>query len=347
MKIAVDAMGGDHAPAVVVEGAVEAGRAFPAEIVLVGREEAIRAELARHDLTGLPLSVVHASQVIEMKEHPAAVVKTKPDSSMSVALRLVKDGAADAFVTAGNTGGALIAALFTLRRIRGIRRPALATVYPTMKGFCLLLDVGANTDCKAEWLLQFALMGSAYAERVMGLPNPRIGLVSNGEEETKGSQLVQEAHRLLRASGLNFIGNVEGKDIAPHMADVVVTDGFTGNVIIKLSEGLGTMMKAMIREEITRDPVSSIGGLFAKRAFDRVAVRTDYSEYGGGALLGVNGVVIVAHGRSNARAIRSAIRVAIRAVEQRVVDAIYRGLQETAAPVRAQKEEDERAGRHE
>lgn len=344
MKIAVDAMGGDHAPAVVVDGAVEAARAFQTDIVLVGQEEAVNAELARHDLTGLPLSVVHASQVIEMKEHPAAAVKAKPDSSMSVALRLVKDGAADAFVTAGNTGGALAASLFTLGRIPGIRRPALSTVYPTLKGFCLLLDIGANTDCKPEWLLQFALMGSAYAERVLGVPNPRVGLVSNGEEETKGSELVQAAHQLLRASRLNFVGNVEGKDIAPHMADVVVTDGFTGNVIIKLSEGLGAMMKAMIREEITRDPLSAIGGLLAKRAFDRVALRTDYSEYGGGALLGVNGVVIVGHGRSNARAIRNAIRVAIQAVENRVVETIRQAVAEMGQPVKAGEPEEVHAG---
>lgn len=339
MKIAVDAMGGDHAPSVVVDGAVAAARDFGVEIVLVGREEAVRAELARHDVSGLFISVVHASQVIEMEEYPAAAFRAKPDASMSVALRLVKEGEADAFVTAGNTGGALAASHFILRRIPGIRRPALATVYPTLKGFCLILDIGANTDCKPEWLLQFALMGSVYAERVLGIPNPRVGLVSIGEEETKGSQLVQEAHRLLRFSPLNFVGNVEGKDIAPHMADVVVTDGFTGNVIIKLSEGLGMMLKALIKEEFTRDPLSALGGALAKRAFDRVALRTDYSEYGGGALLGINGVVIVGHGRSNARAIRNAIRNAIRGVEQRVVDTIRQGLEEISRSVSSGEEQ--------
>ncbi len=336
-------MGGDHAPAVVVDGAVAAARDFGVDIVLVGREEAVQAELARHDVSGLPITLVHASQVIEMKEYPAAAFKAKPDASMSVALRLVKQGEAEAFVTAGNTGGALAASLFILGRIPGIRRPALATIYPTLKGFCLLLDIGANTDCKPEWLLQFGLMGSVYAERVMGVPNPRVGLVSNGEEETKGSMLVQEAHRLLRNSPLNFVGNVEGKDVASHMADVVVTDGFTGNVIIKLSEGLGMMMKALIREEITRDPLSTLGGVLAKRAFDRLALRTDYSEYGGGALLGVNGVVIVGHGRSNAKAIRNAIRNAIRAVEQQVVDTIRQGLATMGQPVRADQLEDQGA----
>jgi glycerol-3-phosphate acyltransferase PlsX len=326
MRIVVDAMGGDYAPPVVVEGAVAAAREFGAEVILVGREEAVRAELAKHDTSGLALPVVHASQVIEMQEHPARAVKAKPDSSMSVGLRLVKDGQADAFVTAGNTGGALAAALFTLGRISGIKRPALATIFPTMKGFCLLLDVGANTDCKPDWLFQFALMGSLYAERVLGWPNPRVGLVSNGEEETKGNELVQAAHQLLKASALNFVGNVEGKDIAPHLADVIVTDGFTGNVIIKLSEGLGAMMKQIIREEIMRSPVSKLGGLLAQGAFARMGDRTDYSEYGGAPLLGVDGVVIIGHGRSNAKAVKNAVRVAIRAVEQQVVDAIREGV---------------------
>jgi glycerol-3-phosphate acyltransferase PlsX len=326
MRIVVDAMGGDHAPPVAVAGAVGAAREFGGGVILVGREDAVRAELAKHDTAGLALSVVHAGQVIEMREHPALAVKAKPDSSMSVGLRLVRDGQADAFVTAGNTGGVLTAALLTLGRIPGIKRPALATIYPTLKGFCLLLDIGANPDCKPDWLLQFAIMGSLYAERVLGWPNPRVGLVSNGEEETKGSELVQAAHQLLKASSLNFVGNVEGKDIAPHLADVVVTDGFTGNVIIKLSEGLGTMMKQIIREEIMRSPVSQLGGRLARGAFARMGDRTDYSEYGGAPLLGVDGVVIIGHGRSNARAVKNAVRAAIRAVEQRVVDAIREGV---------------------
>jgi len=330
VKIVLDAMGGDHAPRAVIDGAVQAAREFGMEIILVGKEDVVRAELGKHPTAGLSLTVVHAGQVIEMEEHPALAVKAKPDSSMAVGIELVRQNEAEAFVTMGNTGGALATALFRLGRIRGIRRPALSTVFPTLKGFCFVLDIGANTDCKPEWLLQFGLMGSIYAERVLGITQPRVGLVSNGEEETKGNQLVQEAHQLFKGSDLNFIGNVEGKDVVAGAADVVVTDGFTGNIMIKLAEGLGSMMKALIREEIKRDPVSSIGGLLAKRAFDRVGARTDYAEYGGAPLLGVDGVVIVGHGRSNAKAVKNAVRVARQAVEQQVVDTIRVGVRQAA-----------------
>ncbi|HIC94187.1 MAG TPA: phosphate acyltransferase PlsX, partial [Anaerolineae bacterium] len=233
----------------------------------------------------------------------------------------------DAFVSAGNSGGVMAAALFRLGRIRGIRRPALSTIYPTAKGFCFLLDVGANTDCKPEYLLQFAHMGSVYAERVLGIPNPKVGLVSNGEEETKGSILVQETHQLLKRSGLNFIGNVEGKDIPVGMADVVVTDGFTGNVIVKLSEGLASALLQIIKDEIKKNPIALVGALLSKPAFDQVKRRLDYAEYGGAPLLGVKGVVIVAHGRSNAKAIKNAIRVAKQAVERGMLAAIREGIE--------------------
>ncbi|MFQ5813852.1 MAG: phosphate acyltransferase PlsX [Anaerolineae bacterium] len=328
MKIVLDAMGGDHAPPVAVEGGVWAAREYGIEVILVGREEDVRRELARHDTSGLSLPIVHASQVIEMDEHPAAAVKAKKDSSMVVGMNLVKRGQADAFVTMGNSGGALAAALFGLGRIRGIKRPALSTVYPTTPGLCFILDVGANTDCKSEYLLQFAYMGAAYAERVLGIANPRVGIVSNGEEETKGSILVQEAHQLLKKSGLNFIGNVEGKDIPAGMADVVVTDGFTGNVIAKLSEGLAASLLGIIKEEIKKSPLATVGALLSKPAFDQVKKRLDYAEFGGAPLLGVNGVVIVGHGRSNAKAVKNAVRVAKRAVEGGMLAAIKEGLQE-------------------
>jgi len=328
MRIVLDAMGGDYAPPVAVEGGVMAAREYGVEVVLVGREEEVRKELAKHDTAGLPLSVVHASQVVEMIEHPAAAVKAKPDSSMVVGMKLVKRGEADAFVSAGNSGGVLAAALLHLGRLRGIRRPALSTIFPTAKGFCFFLDVGANTDCKPEYLLQFALMGSVYAERVLGIPNPRVGLVSNGEEETKGSQLVQKAHQLLKESGLNFIGNVEGKDIPAALADVVVTDGFTGNVIVKFAEGLAAFLKGVIEEEIKAAPLTAVGGLLAKPAFARVSRRLDYTEYGGAPLLGVDGVVVIAHGRSNAKAIKNAVRVAKQMVEGQVLAHIKEGLRE-------------------
>ncbi len=327
MRILLDAMGGDHAPQVTVEGAVWAARDFGVEVVLVGREEDVRRELAQHETAGLPLTLVHAGEVVEMHEHPAMAVRAKRDSSMVVGMKMLRRGEVDAFVSMGNTGGVLAAALLHLGRIPGVMRPALSTVYPTVKGFCFMLDVGANTDCRPQWLQQFALMGSIYAERVLGVEQPKVGLVSNGEEETKGSQLVQEAHQLLKETpGLHFIGNVEGKDIAPGMADVVVTDGFTGNVIIKLSEGLAWMFKTMVREELKRSPVALLGGLLARGAFDGLAERLDYAKYGGAPLLGVDGVVIIGHGRSNSLAVRNAIRVAKQAVESRVIEVIKEGL---------------------
>ena len=328
MKIVVDAMGGDHAPAIVVDGAVQAAQDLGLEIVLVGQGAAVEAELARHDTTGLGLAVHHASQVIEMDEHPAAAVKAKKDSSMVVGMELIKRHEADAFFTAGNSGGALAAALFRLGRIKGIKRPALSTIFPseTPQGYCFVLDIGANADCRPEYLVQFALMGSAYAERVLGVPNPRVAIVSNGEEEGKGNQLVQETVPLLKAGGFNFVGNAEGKDIPRGHADVIVTDGFTGNVIIKLAEGVSKFLLDVLRTEITSSNVSKVGALLARPAFDEVKSRLDYREYGGAPLLGVDGVVIVGHGRSDAKAIRNGIRMAAQAVENGVLDAIKQGV---------------------
>jgi len=328
MKIVVDAMGGDRAPAVVVEGAVQAARDLGLELVLVGQRRAVQAELDRYDTAGLSITLHHASEVIEMHEHPAAAVKVKKDSSMVVGMNLIKRREADAFFTAGNSGGALAAALFRLGRIRGIKRPALSTIFPsqTAQNFCFLLDIGANTDCKPEYLLQFAIMGSVYAERVLGVPNPRVAIVSNGEEEGKGNQLVQETVPLLKESGLNFVGNAEGKDIPLGLADVVVTDGFTGNVIIKLSEGVAGFLLDVLKEEITNRNVAKVGALLARPAFDQVRRRLDYREYGGAPLLGVDGVVIVGHGRSDALAIRNGIRIAAQTVENSVLEAIKQGL---------------------
>jgi len=250
MNIAVDAMGGDHAPGVVVDGAVQAARDLGLEITLIGQRAAIQAELDKHDTAGLRLTLHHASEVIAMDEHdPAMAIKSQKDSSMVVGMEMVKRQEADAFFSAGHSGGALAAALFRVGRIRGIRRPALSTIFPsqTPQGHCFLLDIGANADCKPEYLVQFAAMGSVYAERVLGVPNPRVAIVSNGEEEGKGNQLVQETIPLLRASTINFVGNAEGKDIPWGVADVIVTDGFTGNVIIKLSEGVAKMLMESFR----------------------------------------------------------------------------------------------------
>lgn len=327
MKIVLDAMGGDFAPAVNVEAAVLAARESQYEIVLVGKQEVLRPLLVQYNTSNLTLPIVHAPEVIEMDEHPAEAVKNKKKSSMVIGIQMVKRGEADAFVTMGNTGGALAASLFHLGRIRGIQRPALSAVYPTVSGWCLVLDIGANADCKPQYLTQFAMMGSIYAERVLGVKNPRVALVSNGEEETKGNQLIQEVHQLLKTAPINFIGNAEGRHIPSGYADVYVTDGFTGNVIIKLSEGMGSMVKQMLREEITRTALGKVGGLLIKDAIKRMSKRTDYEEIGGAPLLGVDGIVIIGHGRSTAKAVQSALRVAANAVEHGVVDAIEQGLQ--------------------
>jgi glycerol-3-phosphate acyltransferase PlsX len=328
MRISVDAMGGDQAPAVVVEGAVQAARDFGLEIILVGQRGAVQAELDKYDRTGLSLTLMNASEVLEMHEHPAAAVRAKKDCSMVVGMDLVKRREADAFYTAGNSGGALAAALFRLGRIRGIQRPAISTVFPsqTPQGYCFLLDIGANADCKPEYLLQFAIMGSIYAERVLSIPNPRVAIVSNGEEEGKGNQLVQDTVPLLQAGSFNFVGNAEGKDISWGLADVIVTDGFTGNVIIKLAEGVAKYLLDLLKEEIMGRQVSKVGAMLAKPAFDEVKRRLDYREYGGAPLLGIDGVVIIGHGRSDALAIRNGIRLAAQMVENGVVEAIKQGL---------------------
>jgi glycerol-3-phosphate acyltransferase PlsX len=326
MRIVLDAMGGDRAPQVAVEGGVMAAREYGIEVVLVGPQQVVEAELAKHDTTGLSLPVVHASQVIEMTDEPSMAARQKKDSSMVVGMNLVKKGEADAFTTAGNSGGALAAALFQVGRIKGIKRPALSTIFPTRKGFCFISDIGANTDCKPEYLLQFGIMSSAYAERVLGIPHPRVGIVSNGEEEGKGSILVKEASKLLKNSHLNFVGNVEGKDIPAGLADVVVTDGFSGNVVIKLSEGVATLLMEVMEEEIKKRPTAVLGALLARSALREVKSRLDYSEYGGAPLLGVDGVIIVGHGRSNAKAIKNMVRVGKEAVEKGMLEAIKEGI---------------------
>jgi phosphate acyltransferase len=319
MKIILDAMGGDDAPREIVAGAVLAAREFGIEVVLVGREAAIKAELAKHDTAGLRLPIVDAPDVIPMDEHhPSTVWKRMKNASLVVALNLLRDGGGDALVSAGNTGAVVASALFILKRVPGIERPCLATIFPTRnaKRPMLIADAGATPDAKPQYLLQWARMGSVYMQHVFGLQAPRVGLLSNGEEEVKGNALVQESFPLLQGAGLNFIGNVEGKDIPTGSVDVVVTDGFTGNVVIKLAEGLGSMILGLLREELTANLFSKLLAAGLQPAFKRVRKRMDYAEYGGAPLFGVQGLVIKAHGRSNARAIRSAIRVANQAAER-------------------------------
>jgi phosphate acyltransferase len=331
-RIALDAMGGDNAPGEIVLGAIQAAQEQGIGVWLVGPEERLRAELARHGAAGLDLEIVHTDEVIGMDEHPAEAVRSRRRNTMTLCHELVRDGKALGAVSAGNSGAMMASALLTLRRIKGVDRPALGAVLPAADGArTLVLDVGANTDSKPEYLAQFALMGSAYMRSAFGVERPRVGLLANGEEETKGDQLTQEAHELLKATasaaGLNFIGNVEGRDINAGTVDVVVCDGFVGNVVLKLSEGLSRMILATIRKELTAGPISSVGALLAKPAFDRVRKQMDYEEYGGAPLLGVNGVSIVSHGRSGAKAIKNAIRVAVQAADAHMPEMIARGLQ--------------------
>jgi glycerol-3-phosphate acyltransferase PlsX len=323
LKIVLDAAGGDLAPVETVKGAVEAARAFALSVVLVGPEATVRAELAKYDTNGLNLEVVDAPEVVGMDEHPVAAVRGKRRSSLVVGMELVRDGRAQGFVSAGNSGAVLAAGLFILGRIEGIDRPAIAGIYPTMQKPLLLLDIGANADVRPLHLQQFALLGSAYMQRALGVVNPRVALLSNGEEETKGNQVVLEAHRLLKDSKLNFVGNVEGRDLPMgDKADVVVCDGFAGNVVLKLSEGLSESLFTLIRTEVNRSLLYKAAALVLKPAFRRIKGRLDYEEYGGAPLLGVNGVTIMAHGRSTAKAIRNALRVAAQAAEQRLVESI-------------------------
>lgn len=329
MRIALDAMGSDTCPVPDVGGAVLAAGEYGYHIYLVGNELQIKAELQKYDRATLPLEVVHAEQVILPTDKPGTVGKSKVGSSMHVGMNLVRDGKADAFVTMGNTGAAhAIATLFTLKRIPGVKRPALSGIYPVAGQHVVMLDLGANADSKPEWLVQFGLMGTVYARNALGLHNPRIGLLSNGEEEGKGNQLIRNTDALFRQLSLNYVGNVEPKDVVRGAADIIVADGFLGNIFVKTFEASVSLLANTIREEIKADPVSMIGGLLLKPTFQRVRKRTDTFEVGGAPLLGVNGVVIIGHGRSSAVAVKNAIRQAARAVEGDVINAIRIGLQE-------------------
>jgi len=327
MNIALDAMGGDHAPEAIVAGAVEAARIYGVTVSLVGQPNVIEAELKKHNTKGLNLPIVPASQVIAMDEKPAAAVRAKPDSSMVIGCKMVKRNEAQAFVSAGNTGGVLAAGILHVGRIKGILRPALIGPFPTLKGVCLILDIGANADVRPEHIQQFAIMGSIYAREVIGIEKPRVRILSNGEEAGKGNQLVIESYKLLEQTpSILFEGNIESKEIPTGLADVVVTDGFTGNIFVKTAETTARLMTQVITEEIKKSPLAMLGALLARKSLQRVRERMDDSHYGGAVLLGLSSLVIVAHGRSNALAIRHAIRVAKQAIEQDVLMKIQRGV---------------------
>jgi glycerol-3-phosphate acyltransferase PlsX len=322
MRIAVDAMGGDHAPQVNVDGAVAAAREFGITTLLVGRAAELARLLEDSGYSGGNIEILDAVEVVTMDEHPVAALRKKRNSSIRVAANCVRDGRAAGLVSAGHTGAAMVAAKLFIGTIEGVDRPALATVLPNLKGHCLLLDVGANPEAKTQHFKEFAVMGSIYAQLVFGKPSPSIGLMSIGEEDTKGNDRTKEAFKTLKETGLNFIGNVEGRDVFNGRVDVIVTDGFTGNVILKVSESLSEMVEQLLREEIKRTLKASVGFLLSRDAFRRFKTRLDYSEYGGAPLLGLKGCVIICHGRSSAKAIKNAIRLAAEFSRQKLAEKI-------------------------
>jgi len=327
LKLAVDAMGGDHAPAQVVLGALRVARERPdIQIILVGDEAAIQAELEKAENVPGGVSVRHTSQAIEMGEHPVQATRRKRDSSLVVCGQMVKTGEADATFSAGSTGAAMAIGTLDLGRIAGIERPAIATGIPTMGGRALLLDGGANVDCSPKNLLQFALLGAIYSERAMGVPNPRVGLLNIGGEEGKGNDLAKTVYQMLKTAPLNFVGNVEGKDVFEHAADVVVCDGFAGNVLVKSGEGMAEMIFDMLDHEMTSNPDFRQSRSLLTPVFQRLAQKIHYSEFGGAPLLGVNGVSVIGHGRSDAKAIVGGLRAALTAAESGYVQAIREAL---------------------
>jgi glycerol-3-phosphate acyltransferase PlsX len=328
MTIILDAMGSDQFPEPEIQGALEACELYGEKIVLVGKSELIESRLKALNTKNLPVSLVHAPEMLEMGEKAVASAKEKPRNSMAIGMELVKSGQGDAFVTAGNTGAALFVSAITLKRIPGVQRPVLTAIFPTQKGHCVVCDIGANADCRPEFFPEFGIMGSIYAEKVLGVKNPRVGLVANGEEKGKGNQLVKTAYPLMEESGLNFVGNVEPKELFAGFADVVVCDGFTGNIMLKSSEAVAGLMKDLISAGIKSSILSSIGGLMVKPALKRVLKLIDPAEVGAAPLLGVNGLVFVGHGRSNARAIVSAIGVAHQAVQADLLGHIGKVIQE-------------------
>ncbi|UCD34665.1 MAG: phosphate acyltransferase PlsX [Nitrospiraceae bacterium] len=331
MRIALDAMGGDFAPSATVEGALEAlAEEKDLSVILVGNEDQIKAELEKKGRNNLPVSVHHASQLVEMDESPLAALRRKKDSSIRVAIDLVKSGGADAMVSAGNSGVVMATALYVLGKIPGVDRPAIATTMPSLTGHFVLLDAGANVDCKPLHLYQFAVMGEAYARFIFNIPKPRVGLLGIGEEDVKGNELTKLAFKLIRESHVKFIGNIEGQDIFSGEADVVVCDGFVGNIALKVSEGLAETIGKMLRTEIVEKVVASdkTDTAVFKSAFAGFKKKMDYSEYGGAPLLGISRPCIISHGRSTSKAIKNAIRVAGVFHSKGVLDIIAEELKE-------------------
>ncbi len=323
MKIAIDAMGGDEGPIVTVKGAVDAATEYNVTVVLIGDEAKINDELHKYKYDEQLIEIIHAKDTITNEDEPAMAIRKKKDSSMVVGLNMLKDKSVDAFISAGSTGALLSGGLLLVKRIKGIERPALATVYPTKNGISLLLDVGANADSKAKYLQQFAVMGSIYSEKILNVTNPKVGLVNIGTEREKGNALTKEAYELLETTqNINFYGNIEGRDIPNGEVDVLVCDGFVGNIVLKLTEGLGISILSMLKEIFMGSTRSKIGALLLKSGLMQFKKKLDYTEYGGAPLLGVKGAVIKAHGSSNDVAIKNAVRQAKQFVENKVIENI-------------------------
>jgi len=335
MRIVLDAMGSDDHPEPEMQAALEAFRLWGEPVLLAGPEPQLQELLERLGGSRGQVQIAHASEVLEMTDKAAGAARGKPNSSMAVGMEQLRIGEAQAFVTAGNTGGAMATALFKLGRIRGVRRPALSPTFPVRGGRTVVIDIGANTECRPEFLVQFAQMGALYSQVMYGVANPRVGLLSNGEEAGKGNLLVRETFPLFEGLGLNFVGNLEPKEVYQGAADVVVTDGFTGNVFLKTSEAVASMLVDTLREEIRSTPVSTMGGLLARPAFGRVRRLMDPSEYGAVPLLGIDGLVFIGHGRSNAKALMSALTVARQAVEVDLLMAMRNLLERTLREVGA------------
>jgi len=324
--VAIDAMGGDHAPQAAVEGAVAAARELGVPVTLVGDREEVSRELTRHHARSLPIRVRHASQVVEMNDSPVEALRRKRDSSIRVGFDLVKEGEADAFVGAGNSGAMMAAAVLVLGNLPGVDRPAIALELPSRRGYVTLLDAGANVECVPLNLVQFAVMGDVFARSVRGLLSPRVGIISNGEEESKGTELTRAADRVLRQMPLNYVGYIEGRDINAGNVDVAVTDGFTGNAILKSLEGLGSFVQYLLRQVFERNLKTKLAYLLLRKDLERIRQVLDYDAVGGAPLLGVNGVTIIAHGSSSARAIKNAIRVAAEAAKKDLIAQTSGGL---------------------
>ena len=329
MKIALDAVGGDHGPAPCVEGALQAVKELDVEVILVGDETTLKQECERQSCRDSRLTIRHASQVVEMHESPAAVVRKKRDSSIWVATELVKNGHADAVVSPGNTGASMVASFFVLGLTKGVERPAIATSLPTLSGEAIMLDVGANVDCTATHLEQFALMGNEYGKHLLRKPNPRVGLLSIGEEDGKGNEVTKEAFKLLKSSSMKFVGNIEGRDVYSGIADIVVCDGFIGNVALKISEGVAEMIKRLLLKEISGHFLGRLAYPLISGPLMNLKRKIDYAEFGGAPLLGVNGITMICHGRSSAKAIKNAIRRAKGMAEGGVRELIQRDIEES------------------